>query len=81
MTPQSKAFELIEKYQSGYVSDGFNYQFKNDDEDAKHCALIAVDEIISICPYQNYKKTLCPYDGAELSADYWQEVKLEIEKL
>lgn len=46
------------------------YKFKSVEK-----AIICVDEIISIVPYQDYKETLCPYDGAELSVNYWQEVK------
>ena len=47
-------------------------------EDAKQCALIAVDEIIKYVPQFEYgqgeKTTTTEYD-------YLQEVKLEIEKI
>lgn len=72
MTPKEKAKELVDKY---YNESPLVYNW------AKQSALIAVDEIIHICPYQTYKETLHPYDGAELSTDYWNEVKQEIEKL
>jgi hypothetical protein len=69
MTPKEKAKELVNKYQSGYKLGGFNFQFQNDDEDAKQCALIAVDEILDINSVDK---------DYELS-NYWQEVKQEIE--
>jgi len=48
MTAKEKAKELVYKYQCGYKNnDGFNYPFNNDFEDAKQCALIAVDELIN----------------------------------
>jgi hypothetical protein len=74
MTPKEKALELSIKFCS--PSDVFKPNIGS-----KRQALICVNEIISICPYQNYKETLCPYDGAELSVDYWEEVKQEIELL
>lgn len=87
MTPKKKAIELVEKYKNyvhGYVGSSMltNYEYPEQIvSQAKKVAVITVDEIISICPYQNYKKTICPYDGAELSADYWEEVKQEIAKI
>ena len=84
MTPKEKAKELIDKFKkhSRPLSSGFLVM--NEDTtilSAKQCALICVDEIQSFIPYKTYKNTLHPYDGAELSTDYWQEVKQEIEKL
>lgn len=68
MTPKEKATELISKM--------YNH-FEDDDaiaySTAKHCALIAVDEILNI-----------EWDEFEMSGNevmYWQEVKQEIEKL
>ena len=52
--------------------------------EAKQCALIAVDEIIKVCPY--ISKNNCTSleqvraDEVEFS-DFWQEVKKEIQKL
>ena len=67
MTPKEKANELIEKFQSGYIINGFSFQFMNDEVDAKQCALIAVEELIEEC---------------RLEKDwYWEEVKQEIGKL
>ena len=58
MTPNEKAEDLVDKY---YEFHYINY------ECAKHCALIAVDEILKTNPYK--------------ARNYWQEVKTEIEKL
>ena len=83
MTPKEKAIELFDKFNDEIPSnDSANVDefMQRDVIASKNCALIAVDEIISICPYQTYKETLCPYDGAELSTYYWEEVKQEIEK-
>ena len=69
MTPKEKARELIEKYR--YVSISFVDSIEGtcdmlmNNEDAKECALIAVDEIIKELFYNKY----------------WIEVKQEIEKL
>ena len=59
MTPKEKALELVQKY---FKANHQPYGFK----DAKQCALIAVDEILSI--------------GC-IEVPYWYEVKKEIEKL
>ena len=62
MTPKEKAKELLHRYDlmQTYV-EGFGL------ENAKECALIAVDEVLEEC---------------RLEKDwYWQEVKQEIEKL
>ena len=66
MTPLEKARELVEKYY-WIFGDGYLGQ--------QHiqCALIAVDEIISI------KLLWFQKDTQDL--DYWQQVKQEIEKL
>ena len=63
MTPKEKAVELVHKFDlmQTYIEE-FSLQ------DAKECALIAVNEIIS--------------DNASIySQKYWQEVKSEIKKL
>lgn len=65
MKPKEKAEELFKTFRS-YL--GANLMFTEDaDEDAKQCALIAVDEIMIHC-YQVMKP-------------FWEEVKQEIEKL
>jgi len=60
MTPKEKAKELYDKM----------YDYSLFEEEAKRCALIAVDEILSL-----YKANW------NIENTYWQEVKQEIEKL
>ena len=63
MEAKDKAIELFEKMYNKIQPD----ELGKDQESAKQCALIAVDELI--------KET----DWSE--ANYWQEVKQEINKL
>jgi len=64
MTPKEKAIDLVNKYLQVY--DG-RVSF------AKHCALIAVDEILN---HHSQEQGLYRID-----IYYWQQVKKEIEKL
>jgi hypothetical protein len=64
MTPKEKAIELFDKY------DYILYKEYNNLE-AKHCALIAVEEILEV------GNVIISYNVT----DYWEEVKQEIEKL
>ena len=74
MTPKEKAKELINKY-SLLVPIEFGGM---DEELAKKCSLIAVDEIVEECG--NW--TGGTNDGWDTKRfDYWQEVKQEIELL
>lgn len=61
MTPKEKAIELVEDMHDA-PETGYN-------EHAKVCALIAVDEVLSV---------IWVYLD---DVDYWDEVKKEIEKL
>ncbi len=69
MTPIEKAKELVEKFikKLYYITDG-------DEDYGKECALIAVDEILSVVK-----------GGVEIcnspACKYWQQIKEEIEKL
>jgi hypothetical protein len=70
MTPKQKAEELHNKFYK--INEGVNLIYF---EEAKQCALIAVDEILgdiddSILHPQNKE-----------AIDYWQEVKKEIENI
>lgn len=71
MTPKEKAKELVERYDFISTHDGLDII---DEEltmlDRKQCALIAVDEIIYV---------LDQY--IDPVRRYWEEVKLEIQKL
>jgi len=61
LTPKDKAEELYNKM----------YDYSLFEEEAKRCALIAVDEILNI------KSVDKDYD----LSNYWEEVKQELEKL
>jgi hypothetical protein len=70
LTPKEKADEL-------YV--GFWY-LTNDSRIAKNCALVAVDEILKVTApiidrFEPYYQEL----PSEMTQEYWQEVKQEIE--
>lgn len=72
MTAQQKALDLFNDYYS-YLKANLIYD-EEARQDAKVCALIAVDKII-----ESHYKVL---SGVKPSFyDYWIEVKLEIEKL
>jgi len=66
MTPAEKAKELVDKY---WIYLRANLLYDDEvKEDAKHCALIAVDEILSIASHY-------------VTVEYWNEVKQEIQDL
>ena len=70
MTPKEKAKELLWKYLPNL--EGWKQE---DSNQAKQCALIAVDEIKEVV-------SLCiPYKDEKSYIDYWQQVKQEIELL
>ncbi len=76
--PKEKAIELIHKYHDDAISKMLIIQ-GNSFDFAKQCALIAVDEIINNCLFQIYS---CGFLTLETKhKEYWQEVKLELEKL
>jgi len=78
MTPKEKAIDLCTMFESTYITMSgcsqdsnpciiTNNMFKNS---AIRCALIAVNEILSI-----YKKEW------NIDNSYWEQVKIELEKL
>ena len=73
MTPKEKAQELFGKY-AMYLRANLMYD-EEANEDAKQCALIAVDEIIASNPIAFDQDDNC------IAKQWWQEVKTEIEKL
>ena len=73
MTPQEKAKELLDKMTTNAHSLIYKNQY------AKECALIAVDEILSIVNNPYYNNVY--YHDSSLIATYYKEVKQEIEKL
>lgn len=76
---KEKAKELVDKFEN--ISIMCNTR-DLDNEDAIKCALICVDEILKIQPLRSTKMAakLDRYSESD-SAEYWQEVKQEIEKL
>lgn len=66
MTPQEKAKELVIKFQKQIFFEVTNERL--DIEEAKGCALIAVDTVLWMASHY-------------ATIDYWNEVKQEIEKL
>jgi hypothetical protein len=69
MTPKEKAKELVDKFRLHVLEKDF-FGDSVEHDNAKQCALIAVDELINSMAIQQ-----CNAD------EYWQEVKQEIEKL
>ena len=68
MTPKEKAEELVNKYLMN-TPVGFHI------DDAKECALIAVDEILDVDYFDMSEEHF------ENIMEYWEQVKHEIEKL
>ena len=64
MTPKEKAIELFDKFNN---PDKTYYPYVHN---AQQCALIAVDEILSVI-----------WINLDDEVDYWAEVKQEIENL
>ena len=92
MTPKEKAKELIEKYLKLDIEIGGQYDgyLTMKMHDAKQCALVTVDEILTARPLEpnNVDWDDCGatykywYEEQKQEAlNYWQEVKEEIEKL
>ena len=69
MIPKEKAAELFEKF-AMYLRANLMYD-EEAKEDAKQCALIAVEEIMGTIDAEHHV----------ILYNYWQKVKLEIEKL
>jgi hypothetical protein len=81
MTAKEKAKELIDKYY--IICQEFTEEIQCSIQ-AKQCALIAVDEVIKVCPYFDEKKrdTEDQFSAFDFQfVSYWQEVKHEINQL
>jgi hypothetical protein len=90
MTPKEKAIDLVDKFNqytikaSTHYPNGKMVECKND---AKQCALIAVDEIIEATKYEiHHAKAYIDGRKSKINTNvyynpYWQEVKQEIKKL
>ena len=74
MTPKERAKDLVGKFISHTLIFDEGAGWLEDKDEAKQCALIAVDEILNTIEYSS--------QADELSkVSYWEEVKQEIEKL
>jgi hypothetical protein len=80
MTPKEKAEHLVMKYYNTYIINKSSLIMRRKEEEAKKCALIAVDEIIE---QWFYIDTYIGDMNGELNPNlrYWHKVKKEIEKL
>jgi hypothetical protein len=67
MTPQEKAIELVDHFMDLSEEQEYDTPRYMPKEMAIKCALIVIDELIKQCYYVNQW--------------YWEEVKIEIEKL
>jgi hypothetical protein len=89
MTPIEKANELVTKFMPLVTTWDCYWDAKlPDDEiikDAKKCALIAVEEIIKVCPLTEYDNIGSQYSPEEIGLEnftqFWILVREEIEKL
>ena len=82
MTPKEKANELVDKFYQRFplkmdvITTRGDLSWKYDNwEQAKQCALIAVDEILDDDMYDMSQELF------ENRINYWQQVKQEIENL
>jgi len=76
MTPKEKAEELVNKYLRTYpIYDNPTVVISYTYNEAKQCALIAVDELLN-----NFLSNRTTKYGRE-RYHFWQQVKQEIEKL
>lgn len=73
MTPKEKAEQLVNKFE-GWTDSADEHGF------ALECALFTVDEILEITSSRYYNFQTSELIKVEYMK-YWQEVKLEIEKL
>jgi hypothetical protein len=74
MTPQEKAKELGSKFNFEHI--GQNYILHQTVDESKRCALIAVEEILEAITFNMYDEE--SYNKEDY---YWEQVKIEIQKL
>ena len=79
LTPKEKAKELFSKYQNIYFTED---SMGIDDELAKQCALITVEEIINSSPSLPILSDAGSFvNDIKESTKYWKEVKKELLKM
>jgi SOS response regulatory protein OraA/RecX len=71
MTPKDKAKELVDKFIEPTMEFDELDGYVEDKDNAKQCALIAVDEVIEALHEHHWQNRLI--------INYWEEVKQEIE--
>ena len=84
MIPKEKANELVEIYKKQVAMRIKDYSLVCkvlDNDMAKQCALIAVNEIINSTHSYQYMLAADLFTRKTFKREYWQEVKQEIEKL
>jgi hypothetical protein len=85
MTPaKEKAKELVDKYKLPTRKwNSFLEEDEDDEEAAKACATICVDEILEShnYPMNNYPDKMVAGDQLIGGKNYWKEVKTEIQAL
>jgi hypothetical protein len=80
MTPKEKAKELVSKFQKQIFFEVTNERL--DIEEAKGCALIAVDEILKAIPSEYLDEWKGEtYMSINEDVEYYQKVKQEIQAL
>lgn len=72
MTPREKAIKLVNSFMPHSSGNSNN-------NEAKQCALIAVDEILEVVKFYEEKNGRVLIDNIRVM--YWQELKEEIENL
>ena len=72
MTLKEKAIELVDKFKT--YADWNGFDLKRELLNAKQCALIAVDEILSM-------GIMADSGDWSMAKKYWEEVKTEINNL
>lgn len=85
MTPKEKAIELVDKFTIPHYEwdgDGYNINWEETFKNRKHCALIAVDEILHLTSIrESWFNVKGKYEERFVLDQYWVEVKKEIEAL
>jgi hypothetical protein len=71
LSPKEKAKELYNKYEFVYIQ---NYTSSHE---VKQCCLLACDEVIDVINKYSIHSD-CPEDA---DAEYWENVKIEVERL
>jgi len=75
MTPADKAKELIDKFNFSIDQNTKTYTIYQNVDESKRCALIAVDEVVAFI--DEHMQGWLDWDWKS----YWEQVKIEIEKI